>query len=256
MLVDAGELPEGELTVARFVRDIYPTTLQALIYMWHPDALDAFDSHLGVLSNFSDTIVPVSNRGDDLWTTWITLSHWRLESRFESRIRETEVKTESKEQRISHLGSSKYKERNGSSESGIPITASTAQGEAAFPPKGVSDFRDHIKDSHKDRFSKIRGLAISLVMTGDCWGRYWTCTVMNELIDEKAAGCLTRETQDILQMFIHQQYTGRTLVFFLVLGYYCEYMADECENFTDQLDQIMGMDVSLDEIRYLRGVWI
>jgi len=51
------------------------------------------------------------------------------------------------------------------------------------------------------------------------------------------------EIKDILQMFIHQQYTGRVLVFLLLLGYLCESLSKECEKFTEELDDIMGMDV-------------
>jgi len=238
--------------------------------MWHPDALDTFDNHLGPLSKFSDEMTQVSNGGDDMWITTITLSHWRLESQSENAIRTTEESVEKgggpygKGADTSSLRSSvDSRVRSDDDDEALPPTVAAAQGVADFPPRTV--FGDQGKgnkngnkkrkgggakgagaggDRRSQNLSKIRGLTISLVITGDPWGRYWTCSVLNELIDEKDAAKLSREVQDVLQMFIHQQYTARPLVALLLTGYFCEQIAVECENFTEQLDMIMGMDVS------------
>jgi Mg2+ and Co2+ transporter CorA len=45
-----------------------------------------------------------------------------------------------------------------------------------------------------------------------------------------------------LQMFIHQQDTGRQLVFLLLLGYMCEKLATECDRFMTELDRIMNLN--------------
>jgi hypothetical protein len=45
-------------------------------------------------------------------------------------------------------------------------------------------------------------------------------------------------------MFIHQQDTGRQLVFLLLLGYMCEKLATECDRFMTELDRIMNLNVS------------
>jgi hypothetical protein len=67
---------------------------------------------------------------------------------------------------------------------------------------------------------------------------------VSEVIDEEAVAGYVLEIANILQMFIHQQYSGRILCFLLLLGYLCESLSKECEKFTDELDKIMGMDVS------------
>jgi len=38
-----------------FAKHLSPATLQALVYMWHPDAFDNIDDHLDELSTFSNT---------------------------------------------------------------------------------------------------------------------------------------------------------------------------------------------------------
>ncbi|KAK4445501.1 hypothetical protein QBC34DRAFT_472436 [Podospora aff. communis PSN243] len=143
-----------------FVKELTPELARSLIYMWHPDALDTIDNHLGSLSQFFD--LPgqqAPSGGDGLWK--------------------------------------------------------------------------HV--------SNIRELPVSLVMTGD-WGRYWTCTVISELVDGSLAQKYAAEARDILQMFVNQQYTGRVLVFLVLLGYLCESLAAECEKFLDELERIMEMD--------------
>lgn len=83
------------------VRDLNPETMRALVYMWHPDALDTFESHLGQLSQFSDFQQQVPRGGEDIWVTTITLSHWRLEDHTETQIRRTLEKDPSKSSTVS-----------------------------------------------------------------------------------------------------------------------------------------------------------
>ncbi len=52
------------------------------------------------------------------------------------------------------------------------------------------------------------------------------------------------EVRDILQMFIHQQYTGRALVFVLLLRLHVRESRSGCEKFMEQLSNITGMGVS------------
>ena len=116
-----------------------------------------------------------------------------------------------------------------------------------FPPKNVSDTRGKKSNRgrrRRDPSSTIRQFSMSLVMTGDLNGQYWTCTLISDLIDEESVLQYTMEARQICQMFIHQQYTARALVFILLLGYLCDSLSIECENFMDELTIIMGMDVS------------
>jgi hypothetical protein len=219
--------------------------------MWHPDALDTFDDHLGILSHFFNATNQLSNGGEDMWITSITISHWRLQNDHERDIRkiEDEVEDDEKEQRVKAqrlrqgINERQAKEESdGSVKAGAAVPLITD-----FPPKSVSDKRNKTlaQDGRKHQLSTIRELSMSLVITGDRMGRCWTCSIVSELIDEQAIAKYTDDIKDILQMFIHQQHTGRILVFLLLLGYLCESLSKECENFTEELDDIMGMDVSI-----------
>jgi len=203
--------------------------------MWHTDALDTIDDHLGVLSKFSDLHNQSSTAQSDLWITSITVSHWRLQNDYEtylSRVEELEEQDE---------GGSDVKDCcvNEADVGQIWIGDTTA-----FPPKNVKDERA-AEESGQHQLSSIRELSMSIVITGDGEGRCWTCSVISEVIDEIEAAVYANEIKDILQMFIHQQYTGRMLCFILLLGYLCESLAKQCENFTGELDKIMGMNVSI-----------
>ena len=106
--------------------------------------------------------------------------------------------------------------------------------EADFPPMNVG----------MGRLATIRALSLTLAMTGDRNGLNWTCTIISDLFDERDVLSYANEAAQILQMFIHQQFTGRVLVFALVLGYFCESLAVECEGVSQAVDDITGMDVS------------
>jgi hypothetical protein len=100
-----------------------------------------------------------------------------------------------------------------------------------FPPKSVSDKRNKrsAQDDCKHQLSTIRELSMPLVITSDIMGRYWTCSIVSELVDEQAVAKYTDEIKDILQMFIYQQITGRALMFLMLLGHLCESLSKECE---------------------------
>ncbi|KAK3368797.1 hypothetical protein B0H63DRAFT_529167 [Podospora didyma] len=70
-----------------FVRQLTSETARGMVYVWHPDALDTIDSHLGSLSQFSDMPgqeAPI--RGEELWVSSISLIHWCLESQGETEV--------------------------------------------------------------------------------------------------------------------------------------------------------------------------
>lgn len=130
-----------------------------------------------------------------------------------------------------------WKPKNQDAPEKLPSTVITD-----FPPRSINDQRVNVKKGEL-HLSTIRELSMSLVITGDPMGRSWTCTIISDVIDEKAVARYMEEIKDILQMFIHQQYTGRVLSFLLILGYLCESLSKECEDFTKELEDIMGMDV-------------
>ncbi|KAH8748551.1 hypothetical protein F5882DRAFT_311324, partial [Hyaloscypha sp. PMI_1271] len=183
---------------------------------WHPDALDLFDDHLGPLSRFSNIQVC------DVWITSISISHWRLQTEAENYIYTLETELEEDNKREDSQESRKY----------------------------LILGKRNLSEEGQPQLSTIRELSMSVVFTGDRMGRCWTCTILSEVIDEEAAQGYTKEINDILQMFIHQQYTGRILSFILLLGYLCESLSKECEKFTVELDKIMGIDPMV----LLRGI--
>jgi hypothetical protein len=75
-------------------------------------------------------------------------------------------------------------------------------------------------------------------------GRKAWVGLSREVIDEEALTVYVDQIADRLQIFIHQQYSGRILCFLLLLGHLCESLCEECEKFTEELDNIMDMNVS------------
>lgn len=194
--------------------------------MWHTDALDAFDDHLGTVSRFFNG--QTSNGSTDVWITSITIFHWSLEYNAEA----------------------------------IPKIFEEARGEkSGFPPIGVAGV-------HRGYLGKLFGFlqklvwfrpkpeqpptnpdigetASTLVITGDEMGFSWTCSVVTSILDESVIAQCSQDTTHILETFIHQQYSGRSLVFIMFLGHICEKFARENEHFLHSLDVVMDMDVSL-----------
>ncbi|KAH7327720.1 hypothetical protein B0I35DRAFT_415566, partial [Stachybotrys elegans] len=233
-----------------------PVALQAAVYIWHPEGIDTLDDHLGTLSHFDDS--KSAGTTDDMWLTSITLAHWRPQSELESKISETEaenLKTEKLEREKLgreklEKGKEEAKRANGNEEeeedwdsSDEGDTEATGPGEGyPCPPVSVKDLR--VKggsDPERHLISSISEQAISLVITGDGMGRYWTCSLVCDLMDDRMMARYAAEAQKILQNFIHQQYTGRALVFIYLLGEICRSLSLECERFMRELDQIMGL---------------
>jgi hypothetical protein len=186
--------------------------------MWHTDALDAFDDHLGSVSRFFNG--QTSSGSTDVWITSITIFHWSLEYNDE----------------------------------GIPKIFEEVRGEkAGFPPLGVAGgHRGFLRNlfwfwstpEQSPGSLDIVETDSSLVITGDEKGFSWTCSVVSSIMDESVIAQCANVTTDILEMFIHQQYSGRSLVFIMFLGHICEKLARENEHFLHTLDSVMDMDVS------------
>ncbi|KAK0711804.1 hypothetical protein B0H67DRAFT_301164 [Lasiosphaeris hirsuta] len=239
-----------------FAKSMPPITLQAAVYMWHPEGIDTFDDHLGSLSHFSDS--ESAGTTDEMWLTSITLAHWRPQSELESKISAAEVEIELKDKEDNRkefaekMVKEKAKEADRNEEEWDDWDSSDevdteapgpAEGDP-FPPASVKDLRvKGASDPERDLISSISEQAISLVITGDGMGSYWTCSLVCDLMDEGMMARYAAEVQKILQHFIHQQYTGRALVFSYLLGEICRSLSLECERFMSQIDQIMGLQV-------------
>jgi hypothetical protein len=233
-----------------------------MVYMWHPDALDTFDDHLGSISQFDDGSTNVG--GTEMRYTTITLSHWRLQKGMESELSKTIENIEAEERKdrkneeeqktlkcVSEGEDGAEERREGmGTETAEDIGATSSQEALAndfpIPPPQVSypNTEKQSRGISKPSSATIRQLSMSLAITGDIMGRYWTCTLVCDLMTEPMVSGYMSEVKELLQMFIHQQYTGRALVFVLLLGYMCECLALECEKFMEQLNRVTGMGVS------------
>jgi len=190
--------------------------------MWHTDALDAFDDHLGTVSRFFNG--HTSSGSTDVWITSITLLHYNLEYNDEY----------------------------------IPKVFDEVRGEKAwFPPVGVAGVRKSVfrkmlwfwpaKESESSNLD-IGETASTLVITGDEKGFSWTCSIISSTLEESAMALCTQDSTDILEMFNHQRYSGRSLVFIMFLGHICESLARKNEHFLHTLDTVMDMDVSFNNL--------
>ncbi|KAK0627931.1 hypothetical protein B0T14DRAFT_513555 [Immersiella caudata] len=221
-----------------------PVTLQAAVYMWHPEGIDTFDDYLGTLSHFYDT--KSAGTTDDMWITSITLTHWRPQTELEGKISLSEVAIEKQlaAERRNLKATRKEEEEeddwDSSEDEDVEQTPNSMVNEPfQFPPASVKDSRTE-GGSVRNLISSISEQSISLVLTGDGMGRYWTCSLVCDLMDDHMMARCAAGVHAILQNFIQQQYTGRALVFAYLLGEICRKMAIECERFMNQIDRIMG----------------
>lgn len=236
-----------------------PLVLQAAVHIWHPDGIDTFDNHLGTLSHFSDN--KAGGTRAEMWFTGITIAHWRPQNERESDLSRAEANLETKEREKREEDREKEKKRKKKQEEAEKKNEEDDDWDSdsddddvrglgpdpspvPFPPAAVADWRTKgNKNAEQDSLSTISEQSISLVVTGDGMGRNWTCSLICDLMDEKMVAKFAIEIKDILQLFIHQQYTGRALVFTYLLGQICKMLAMECERFVGQIDQIMGTQV-------------
>jgi hypothetical protein len=199
-----------------FAERCCPPLLKAFICGWHPDALDTFDSYFGSSSRFSDT-------REAMWTTTITISHWSI-----------------KEAKLPKAQTDRFYE---------------GRIKGLFPPDSIAalSLLEAEKGSGKSmsindkppKTVEIEERSSSLVVTGDSHGVFWVCTIWSSLTKHKALASHINSLPAILQLFIHQQVSGRCLVFLIILGHLCEKLAEEYENMLDELNKVVDLGVSI-----------
>lgn len=197
--------------IYRFAERCCPSILKAFICGWHPDALDTFDDYFGTSSRFSDT-------REAMWTTSITISHWSirpsdLSKGYPSRFHEGRTKGDFPPPSIANLGS----------------------------VDGASKQR---KVKNENPIRVIEERSTSLVVTGVSQGFFWLCTIWSPLTKYKHLEVPVNSLSAILQSFIHQQASGRCLVFLILLGHLCERLANEHERMLEQLNTVVDLGVS------------
>jgi hypothetical protein len=188
----------------RFAEKCCQEVASAFVYIWHPDALDTFSNYFSTISHFADT-------REALWTSTITLSHWKLLP--------TNISTDSSDP--FHEGKENAGRTNG-----------------IFPPKKVTTSEVATSEYVLEERSS------SLVITGDANGYNWICTIWSSLTDFKSIKNSIKRLPEILQLFIHQQASGRCIVFLIILEHICEKLASEYSRILEHLDSIVELGVS------------
>lgn len=136
-----------------------PSVVTGFIYMWHPEALDAFDDYFGSISNFTNTV-------DDTWTTQITLTHWGLtgagQLQLPGQYYEERNGGKFPPSAVQNLA---IKERRPDMKSGVLKYSSNPLGKASFSAKLPTE--EQFVGEHSS----------TLVITGDPTGRFWVCSL-------------------------------------------------------------------------------
>jgi hypothetical protein len=83
----------------------------------------------------------------------------------------------------------------------------------------------------------------SIAITGEKRGGLWTCLVLSSLIDEDTMTGYIEKLQDTLNIFTHQQSSGRCLAFLILLGHLCRHLHYEYESILDSLTDIVDIGV-------------
>ena len=172
--------------------------MSAFAYVWHPDALDTFDNYFGTTSHFADT-------RDTLWTSTITISHWKL-------LKSSQPKDPSNRFHESEINAGRK--------------------DGKFPPEKVA------------RSGKIlEERSSSFVITGDVNGYNWICSIWSSLTNPEAIKEDIDRLPRILNLFIHKQATGRCLIFLIILGHICGKLASEYIGILKHLDSVVELGV-------------
>ncbi|KAL3424188.1 GTPase-activator protein for ras-like GTPase containing protein [Phlyctema vagabunda] len=190
-----------------FTEKCSPSLVGSFIYLWHPDALDTFDSYFSASSRFSDT------REANIWLTTITISHWSIKPISLS---------------PDHIERFKENRNNGD-----------------FPPVSIArlGFQDAPRRNTRDLdpTDVVEERCSSLVITGDPSGTLWVCSIWSSLTDSETLSIPIQSVLPTMQCFLHQQVCARCLAFLVLLGHICENLAGEYDVILSRLDIIVGL---------------
>ncbi|KAL2072990.1 hypothetical protein VTL71DRAFT_10314 [Oculimacula yallundae] len=190
-----------------FAEKCTPALVGSFIYMFHPDGLDTFDTYFGIISRFTES------REATMWTTSITISHWSIRPVSLSK---------------GHVQMFKENRNNGD----FPPVSIARLGFGSFSRKTAGSL---------DPTDIVEERCSSLVITGDPAGHLWICSIWSSLTDAESITSPIHSLPSVLQKFIHQQASGRCLVFLILLGHLCEKLTGEYELILERLDIIVGL---------------
>jgi hypothetical protein len=179
--------------------------LNLLVYVIHPETAACLGDHILNFSRFSC-------QTGDTWVASITLRSWRVGSEEP----ETETRSNSPSQ-------------NSSDEFSLPPNLRQVWGKV----NGVDE-----KTIFKPEVS-------SIILSTNSFGDFSKCTVVSGLItDDDKMKSIVEDARKLWQKFIHQPQTARCLVFFLLLGKFCEEITEHYEEAIKKLSSILKLDVS------------
>lgn len=203
--------------------------------MWHSDAMDAFDAHVGstFASRFIDSREGNSNlinRDDETerpWTTSITIFHWEFIESFLPK----DIAT---------------------------IFNEEQHPEIMFPPANVPQNKIKKKqmavakakssDKKEPQTKHLRERSSTIAITSDTVGTFWTCSVLTSSISVEAMSAFAEDLVTPLGTFLHQRSTGRQLIFLSLLGHLCENVAKGYDEILRKVDDAVGNTVSASTI--------
>ena len=121
-------------------------------------------------------------------------------------------------------------------------------------PRNLRQVWGKVKDVNEETIFKLE--VLSIVLSTNSFGDFSKCTVISGLIgdneiDDKMKS-IVEDARKLWQKFIHQPQTARCLVFFLLLGKFCQEITEHYEKAIEKLSSIIKLDVS----QYLTSLFV
>lgn len=214
--------------------------------MWHPEALDMFDRHLGNLCHFS------SQSNQSCWVISITILYWSLKPRPADVSGATSNISDQCEAILEQIESSKWT-RGASPMSDV---FDENRDIAIFPP----DFLGHNVYKKAGRISNVDDLstrryikgehcveerATSILITTNGLGDLGRCSVVSPVISEEAMLESSRSATEVWKAFINQPQTARCLIVLILLGATCDALSNQYQDILETLNNVsLGLNVS------------
>jgi hypothetical protein len=189
---------------------IHPKVLELLVYVVHREAAACLGDHILNLSRFSC-------QTGDTWVASITLRSWRVEDK-----------------KVKRNKPSNKPSSNSSEGFLLPWNLRQVWGEKKGNGEKPKVGEDTI----------FKPDVSSVILSTNAFGDFSKCTVVSEFIDDEKMKSIVKDARKLWQKFIHQPQTGRCLVFFLLLGEFCQIIAKHYKTAIDKLSSILKLDVS------------
>ena len=208
-----------------------PSLVKAFIYVWHPAAIDTFDSYFLPTSTFSNT------REDNEWITSITIAYFDFQ--VPDNLHES-VSSRYKEDRES----GQFPPSNVQTLFEKTVRVDAKKNVKLHKTKDIKFMIDKIVKNRSTTVQIIEEKSAALVITGDSQGELWVCTLWTSLIKADDLSVYLRELAQFVNYFKHQKSTARNLGFLFLLGILCEKLANRFEEVMRSLEGYVELGVS------------